>query len=78
MQCGSSHASQQNGGKWSDGAGYAQEPHLSASNYLPYATLANYTCRALHRARAAGAAARPSLISSLCTHFTRAGIEWCR
>ena len=22
--------------------------------------------------------ASPSLIPSLCTHFTRAGIEWCR
>ena len=27
------------------------EPSLSASNYLPYATLANWTCRALHAAR---------------------------
>ena len=27
---------------------------------------------------AAGAEARPSLIPSLCTHFTRAGIEWRR
>ena len=25
-----------------------------------------------------GGAARPSLIPSLCTHFTRAGIEWRR
>ena len=27
---------------------------------------------------AAAAEARPSLIPSLCTHFTRAGIEWRR
>ena len=27
------------------------EPSLSASNYLPYATLANWTYRALHAAR---------------------------
>ena len=35
-------------------------------------------CAEAESKRLADLAARPSLIPSLCTHFTRAGIEWRR